>query len=165
MFNLFILPLPTVRAIKGHAIGAGKTLALACDYRYAATGYTLIGLNEIKLGVPNPYPADLLLRKVAWDHVVSDMLFRGEFLESAEAATQGLLHDIFPKEEVESKAVEHATELANLQVHAFRATKANRVEELYARYENNIKAKMEEFLDCWFHQATQELLKEGVKKF
>ena len=165
VFNLFTFPLPTVCAIKGHAIGAGKTLALACDYRFATAGRTLIGLNEIKLGVPNPYPADLLLRQVAGDHVASDMLFRGELLESAEAAKRGLLHDILPKEEVESKAVERVTELANLQAHAFRATKANRVEELCARYEKNIKAKMEEFLDCWFHQATQELLKEGAKKF
>jgi enoyl-CoA hydratase/carnithine racemase len=34
IFGLFTLPIPTACAIRAHAIGAGKTLALACDYRF-----------------------------------------------------------------------------------------------------------------------------------
>ncbi len=46
-------PVPIVGSIKGHAIGAGKTLLSACDYRYAASGRVLIGVPEILLGVAN----------------------------------------------------------------------------------------------------------------
>ena len=51
-------PSPIVGAIKGHAIGGGMAIYLACDYRYAATGRVLIGKPEVLLGVPNPYYGD-----------------------------------------------------------------------------------------------------------
>ena len=60
-------PVPIVGAIKGHAIGGGMAIYLACDYRYAATGHVLIGKPEVLLGVPNPYYGDQLLRFVAGD--------------------------------------------------------------------------------------------------
>ncbi|MEE8391251.1 MAG: enoyl-CoA hydratase/isomerase family protein [Anaerolineae bacterium] len=50
--DLYTLPKPTVAAIPGHAIAGGCILALCCDYRLIAQGRKLMGLNEIKLGVP-----------------------------------------------------------------------------------------------------------------
>ncbi|WP_449356539.1 enoyl-CoA hydratase-related protein, partial [Alishewanella longhuensis] len=44
------LPVPTVVAIKGFALGGGCEWTLACDYRVADTT-TRIGLPEVKLGL------------------------------------------------------------------------------------------------------------------
>ncbi|MFH2057592.1 MAG: enoyl-CoA hydratase-related protein [Pseudomonadota bacterium] len=60
--DLYTLPLPTACAISGHAIGGRNILALTGDYRFMAEGKKRIGLNEIQLGVPVPYLADLILR-------------------------------------------------------------------------------------------------------
>jgi enoyl-CoA hydratase/carnithine racemase len=165
LLDLFTLPIPTACAIKGHAVGGGKTLLLTCDYRFAASGRTLIGLNEIKLGVPTPYLPDLILRQIAGDLVASNMLYRGEFIESSDAMKKGIIHEVLPKEEVEKKALERVAELSNLPRYAYAATKANRVEIIRSRYETNCRTKNEEFLDYWFSPPTQLLLNEGAKKF
>ena len=58
---LFTAAFPTACALAGHAVAGGNILALTCNYRYAISGKK-IGLNELKLGVPVPYLADMILR-------------------------------------------------------------------------------------------------------
>jgi len=104
-FNLFTLPLPTACAIAGHAIAGGNILALTCDYRFAASGNKLIGLNEIKLGVPVPYLADLILRQIVGDRAAKEILYHGKFIALSEAEKIGLVDEIVPQEELEDHAV------------------------------------------------------------
>ncbi len=165
LLDLFTMPMPTACAVKGHCLGAGETFLLTCDYRYAAAGKTLIGLNEIKLGIPVPYLPDMLLREIVGDRIASDMLYTGDFIGATEAERVGILHEVLPKEEVEGRALEKLTELCKRQPKAFAAVKANRVEVIRSRYERKYKAKIEELLDCWYTETTQGLLREGAKKF
>ena len=92
VFEILTIPVPTAAAIKAHAIAGGTILLLACDYRVAASGKVLIGLNEIKLGVPAPYLPDLILRRIAGDVVASEMLYLGEFIDSSDAAEKRDCH-------------------------------------------------------------------------
>lgn len=165
LLDLLTMPIPTACAVRGHALGAGTTFLLACDYRFAASGKTLIGLPEIRLGAPVPYLPDMLLRQIAGDRIASDMMYRGELIDSSEAEKRGILHGIAPKEQVEALALERLEELGSLHPQAFSAVKANRVEAVRSRYEAHSREKNEEFLDCWFSEKTRELLREGVKKF
>ena len=165
LLDLFTMPKPTACAVKGHCLGAGETFLLTCDYRFGAAGKTLIGLNEIKLGLPVPYLPDMLLREIVGDRIASDMLYMGDFIGSNEAERVGILHEVLPKEEVEGRALEKLTELCKRQPKAFAAVKANRVEVIRSRYEKKYEAKIEELLDCWYVETTQELLREGAKKF
>jgi len=43
VLGMLAASVPIVGAIRGHAIGAGKTLFSACDVRYAASGRVLVG--------------------------------------------------------------------------------------------------------------------------
>jgi enoyl-CoA hydratase/carnithine racemase len=165
LMDLFTLPLPTACAVKAHAVGAGMTFVVTCDYRFAATGRTLLGLNEIRLGVPAPYAADQMFRLMVGDMTASDLLFRGELIESAEAERLGILHAVAPKAEIEEIALNKVAEIAQSGPRACAAVKRNRTEEIRARYERKHAEKNEEFLDCWFSETTQELLKEAAKKF
>lgn len=165
LLNLFTLPLPTCCSISGHAIAGGNILALTCDYRYAASGEKLIGLNEIKLGVPVPYLADLMLRQIVNDRTASEILYSGEFMTTLDAKQVSLVDEIFPQAEVEGRALEKVAELTACPQRAFSEIKANRVEKIRQRYEENCMQKNEKFLDCWFSEPVQMLLKGASKKF
>ena len=165
LLSLFTLPLPTCCPISGHAIAGGNILALTCDYRYAASGEKLIGLNEIKLGVPVPYLADLMLRQIVGDQTATEILYSGEFMTTPEAKQLGLVNEIFPQTDVEGQAIKKVKELITLPQAAFSEIKANRVEKIMQRYEENCMQKNEKILDCWFSEPVQELLKEASKKF
>lgn len=164
-FDLFTLPIPTATAVKAHAIGAGTVYLLTGDYRIGSSGRTLVGLNEIKLGLPAPYLADLMVRQIAGDVTASEMLLQGEFIQCSDVKDSGVFHEVCSKDEVEQKALARVQTLARLLPKAFKAAKANRVEAVRARYESNYRQKNEEFLDCWFSLETQDLLREGAKKF
>jgi enoyl-CoA hydratase/carnithine racemase len=162
---LFTLPLPTCCAVCGHATAGGAVLALTGDFRFGAAGKKFIGLNEVKLGVPAPYLADLILRQTVGDRAATEMLYGGEYVTTSDAGTFGLVDEVLPQEEVEDRAVEKVTRLAALPQAAFSAIKSNRVEMVKARYEAAYKSRNEVFIDCWFSQPVRELLKEASRKF
>ena len=115
--------------------------------------------------MPAPYLPDLILRRIAGDVVASEMLYLGEFIDSSDAEKKGIVTSMFPKSDVEDKALEIVASVAKLPAKAFQASKANRVEAIRSSYENSFRAKNEAFLDCWFSSETQELLSEAAKKF
>lgn len=163
--KLFMLSIPTVCALSGHAVAGGCVLALTCDYRFAAYGKTKLGLNEIKLGIPVPYLADLILRQIVGDRAATEMLYGGEFLSVSEAKDIGLIDEVIAEKSVEEKAIEKITELTAHSNSAFSAIKASRVEAIHLSYEKNNKLKNEIFVNCWFSEPVQELLNEASRKF
>jgi enoyl-CoA hydratase/carnithine racemase len=164
-FDIFTFPLPTVCAIAGHAIAGGNVIALTTDYRFATSEEKKIGLNEIKLGVPLPYLADLMLRKIVGDMHARDMVYHGEYMSLPEAQQIGLVDKICSPETLDEQAVKKATALASLNGRALAEIKANRTEEISIKFKENGKAKNEFFLDCWFDEQAQRMLKEASLKF
>jgi enoyl-CoA hydratase/carnithine racemase len=75
--DLYALPVPTVAAVRAHAIAGGTIFATMCDWRVAAGGRTLFGLNEVKLGVPVPYLSDLVLRQITGERAAEEIVFHG----------------------------------------------------------------------------------------
>jgi Delta3-Delta2-enoyl-CoA isomerase len=165
VLRLYTLPIPTACAMAGHATGGGAILALTCDYRFMAGGKKLIALNEVKIGVPVPYLADLMIRQIVTDRVAVEMEFRSGFLGPDEAKAAGLADAVCSEEEVEARAIERVSELTALPAAAFSLTKQHRTREIPSRF-NAIRQDLNRaFMDCWFAPATQALLEEASKKF
>jgi enoyl-CoA hydratase/carnithine racemase len=125
----------------------------------------LMGLNEVKIGVPVPFLADLMLRQIVGDRAATELNYRGEFLEPQQAQKIGLLDDVCPSEELDPKTIEKVADLAALPPYGFTLVKANRVDEIQSKFKEKGSIKIGLFLDCWFNPAVQELLKEAAKKF
>jgi len=163
--DLFTLPYPTLCALSGHAVAGGNILALTCDYRYASSEEKKIGLNELKLGLPVPYLADMILRHTIGDRYATQMIFSGEFMSFTDAKAIGLIDVTGSADELEDFAIERLSQIAGYDSAAFAAAKANAVEVIKRRYETHAKAKNEAFLDCWFSDPTQANLREAALKF
>lgn len=164
-FDLYTLPMATASAMTGHAVAGGNVLALTCDFRFAAEGKKLLGLNEATIGLPVPYLPDLILRQVVGDRTATEMMYHGQFLPSSEAAETGLVDAVLPLAEVEVQAVSKISTLAALPCSAFAMIKENRTEAVRRSYELYNRAKLAKMLECWFEKPVQNLLKDAAQKF
>jgi enoyl-CoA hydratase/carnithine racemase len=163
--DLFTLPQPTAAAICGHAPAGGTILALAADCRFAAGGKKLMGLNEINIGVPVPFLADLILRRVVGDRTANRVVFGGELVSTEEAQRIGLVDEVSPEETVELRAFQAVTAMAERPRNAFAVIKQNFTESVSRRFERHRHAKKAMMLDCWFDPAVQRLLEKAAEKF
>jgi enoyl-CoA hydratase/carnithine racemase len=163
--DLYTLPMPTACAVAGHAIGGGNILALTGDYRFMAEGKKLIGLNEVQLGVPVPYLADLILRQIVGDRTATEMLYTGTMMPTTAALEVGLVDEMAQEGDLEQKAIEKIANLAKLSRDGFTAIKANRTDPIRKAYQAGFAKKNAQFVDCWFSKKVQKLLFKAAEKF
>ena len=60
------LPMPTIAALDGHALGGGLEMALSCDFRIAADN-AKVGLTETRLAII-PGAGKVFTRLVAYNY-------------------------------------------------------------------------------------------------
>ena len=165
ILDLYTIPIPSAAVLEGHAVAGGNILAIACDFRYATTQPRKMGVNEVKLGLPVPSLADMILRQIAGDRAATRMLYSGEFVSFADAAAVGLIDAMLPPEQLRQSAMEKIAPLAALDQHAFSTIKNNRVEAIRNSYAQTGRVKDKIFIDCWFSEPTQKKLAEAARKF
>ena len=163
--DLYTLPKPTIAAITGHAIAGGCILALCCDYRFIAQGRKLMGLNEIRLGVPVPYLADCVLRHIVGVRYARDIMDIGEFYQPEESLQMGIVDQVLPLEQVLPKSIEKARLLGGSPQEAFAMIKRNRIEGVEAQILTRLEEKERFFVDCWYSGEARERLREAMEKF
>lgn len=94
-------PRPTLALVRGHCLGGGMELAMACDFVFASTD-ARFGLPEIKLGAFPPAAAALLPRLIP-EKKALEMILTGETIAAEEARQLGLVTRIAPPEKWEAE--------------------------------------------------------------
>ncbi|MEO5964990.1 MAG: enoyl-CoA hydratase-related protein [Candidatus Limnocylindrales bacterium] len=93
--RLATLPMPTIAAIEGNALGGGLELALACDLRIASERAKL-GLPEVRLAViPGAGGTQRLPRLVGLARA-KDLILSGRVVDALEAERIGLVTRVVP---------------------------------------------------------------------
>lgn len=105
------VPVPTIAAVNGSAIGAGLAIALACDIRYAAADAKL-GVPFTSLGLHPGMATTWSLPDVAGMAVARDLLLTGRIVTGEEAVGLGLASAAYPAGEVLDRALEAAERVA-----------------------------------------------------
>ena len=163
--DLMTIPKPVISAIRGHAIAGGCILTLCCDYRVISEGHKLIGVNEIKLGVPVPFVADCILRRLIGYRKARDVMDGGDFYKPDEALRLGLVDKVLPSEEILTKSIEEARVLSSVSSSAFVGVKNNRVEPIEEEVMAKLGEKEDFFVECWYSDIARDRLKEAMAKF
>ncbi len=85
--KLEALPMPTVAMISGFCLGGGLEVALACRYRVAEDDEsTLIGLQEVKLGIHPGWGGTIRLPKLIGAPTAMEIMLSGEAVTARKAA-------------------------------------------------------------------------------
>ena len=100
------MPMPTIAAIDGPALGGGLELALACDLRVSRRGVAL-GLTECRLG-GLAGSGSLRLTRLVGPARAKQMLFTGETVSDDQALAWGLVNRVVS----DGSALDGARELA-----------------------------------------------------
>ncbi len=106
------LPLPTIAAINGHALGGGLELALACDFRFMGKGSGRIGLPEIRLGMIPAFGGTQRLPQLVGKARALEMMYKGLQITPEEAEKAGLVNAVFAGDELYERSLDYAQRLA-----------------------------------------------------
>jgi enoyl-CoA hydratase len=109
--RLAVLPMPTIAAIEGNALGGGLELALCCDLRIASERARL-GLPEVRLAVTPGAGGTQRLPRVVGAARAKELILTGKILTAAEAERIGLVHEVVPAGEAVARAVAIGEEIA-----------------------------------------------------
>lgn len=86
------LPIPTIAAIDGPALGGGLELSLACDLRVAGYDVTKIGLPETRLGIIPGAGGTQRVSRILGPAKAKDLIFTARTLTAKEALEWGLVN-------------------------------------------------------------------------
>lgn len=120
--RLAALPVPTIAAIEGAALGGGCELALACDLRVAGETARL-GFPETGLGLFPCYGGTQRLPRLVGMAVAKELIFTGRHVEADEALRLGLVNRVVPAGQALAAAVALAEGLASRAGRALAAAK------------------------------------------
>lgn len=129
------LPMPTIAAIKGLALGGGCELALSCDIRVMEED-AFIGLTEVSWGIIPGAGGTQRLSQLVGAGRTKELIFSARRLRAHEAEKIGLVEQVCGIGESEQKAMELAHEisqnapisvrLAKAAIHSFDAAQLER---------------------------------------
>jgi enoyl-CoA hydratase/carnithine racemase len=111
--RLHRLPLPTIAAVSGVAVGAGCNLALGCDLILAAENARF---SEIfpRRGLSIDFGGSWLLPRLVGLHKAKEIAFFGDILSANEAEGFGLVNRVVPAAELMTIVNDWAHRLADL---------------------------------------------------
>ncbi|WHM36959.1 enoyl-CoA hydratase-related protein [Streptomyces sp. BPTC-684] len=116
------LPMPTVAAVHGFALGGGFELALACDL-IVADATAVVGLPEVSVGViPGGGGTQLLPRRVGAARA-AELVFTARRVEASEARDLGLVDVLVGEGEDRDEALALAGRIAANSPVGLRAAK------------------------------------------
>jgi enoyl-CoA hydratase/carnithine racemase len=105
------LELPTIAAVRGHALGAGLQLALACDLR-VVTSDSSLGILEAKYGLVPDLGGTQRLPALVGPGRAKKMIWLAERIDGTEAGRIGLAELVVAPDELDAAVDDLATKIA-----------------------------------------------------
>ncbi len=112
----------TIAAVNGFAVGGGLSLAMACDFRIAASGARL-WIPEVRLGVPYMWGSISRLINLIGMAKAKELVMTCDEVTAEEALALGLVNRVVPVAELLSAAHALAEKILNKPPMAVRRTK------------------------------------------
>lgn len=112
---------PWIATLFGYCLGGGLEIPLGCHFRLAAEENAQIGLPEMDLGAVPAWGGSARLSKCVGSNYALDMILRAKKISGPEAYRIGLVHEVWPVQELKAKAIALAHELARQPAGAVRS--------------------------------------------
>ncbi|MCI8646425.1 MAG: enoyl-CoA hydratase/isomerase family protein [Firmicutes bacterium] len=158
--RLELLPIPTIAAVNGFALGGGCELALACDMIFASTK-AKFGQPEVSLGITPGFSGTQRLPRRIGKARAMEMILTGRMMKADEALQVGLVNKVTDPEALLDEAEEMARSILKNGPLAVKYAKAAVSRGLEMDLDSGIALENELFAMCF----AAEDQKEGMQAF
>lgn len=122
MRKLETLPIPTIAAVGGYALGGGCELAMSCDFRICSDT-AVFGQPETGLGITPGFGGTQRLARLVGPGMAKQLIYTAKNIKADEALRIGLVNAVYPLEELMPAAEKMAETIAKNAPIAVRACK------------------------------------------
>jgi 2-(1,2-epoxy-1,2-dihydrophenyl)acetyl-CoA isomerase len=109
---------PIIAAVNGIAVGAGLSLALACDIIISSSSAVFASVFS-KVGLVPDMGASYFLPRVVGMHRAKELIFTSRMLKAEEAMQMGIVNQVVSPDELEAHTYDLARKLADGPTAAF----------------------------------------------
>ena len=120
--KLETLPIPTIAAVNGFALGGGCELSMSCDIRMCADT-AVFGQPEAGLGITPGFGGTQRLARLVGMGMAKQLIYTAKNIKADEALRIGLVNAVYPLEELMPAAEKMAETIAKNAPIAVRACK------------------------------------------
>ena len=136
--RVYSFPRPVIAASSGHAIALGAFLLCCADYRIGAKGNFIVQANETRNGMSIPTPIlEISKSRILKNHWYRAIL-NAEAYSISDSIDAGYLDEVVDPEDLMSKSLEVAKDLATLSHPHYKLTKDLDQKEILNRINSSI---------------------------
>ncbi len=157
------LEVPTLAAVNGPAVGAGFSLALACDLRIASTEATFHA-NFLRLGVHPGMGATYFLPRLLGTSKALEILWKGEALSAQDALDLGIVSRLVKPNELMEEARRLLGQIAKMSLTALKLTKRSVYMGVEASLEEMLERESQAQALCGETREMRETLRELLNR-
>jgi len=153
----------TISKINGHATGGGCMLALSTDFRFMVNNRSKIALNEINIGLSLFSSTIEILKSIVGTKNAKEILLGGKLLNPSLAKDYGLVNDLYEENDdfLFEKLIDDYGSKSLIAIKDLK--KSLQISNLSLL--NDEDSKLDEFLDIFYSEETQEKLRKiKIKK-
>ena len=158
--KLETLPVPTIAAINGFALGGGCEIAMSCDIRICSDN-AVFGQPEVGLGITPGFGGTQRLARIVGMGRAKEIIYTASNIKADEAYRIGLVNAVYPQAELLDAAKKLAGKIARNAPIAVRLSKKAINDGLQVDMDQAIVIEENAFGDCF---ATEDQ-KEGMNAF
>lgn len=161
LFNAIdTFPKPIIAMVNGYCLGGGSEVALACDLRIASDKASF-GQPEINLGIIPGGGGTQRLTRLVGEGKAMELILSGEIINAETALQIGLVNQVVPADQLQTKTMEIANRIAEKSPIALRLAK----EAVRLASRSNLDEGLRREVDLFALCFSSEDKDEGVKAF
>lgn len=162
--NIFVtaedFPKPLIAMINGFCLGGGCELALSCDIRIASEK-ARFGQPEINLGIIPGGGGTQRLTRLVGEGKAMQMILSGEMIDAQEAFRLGLVNEVHPVADLETRTMELANKIAEKSPVALAMAKT----AVKTAARTTLREGLDQEIDLFALCFSSEDKEEGVRAF
>jgi len=153
-------PKPIIAMVNGYCLGGGCELALACDIRIASERASF-GQPEINLGIIPGGGGTQRLTRLVGEGRAMELILTGDRIDARTAFAIGLVNQVVPAEELETKTMELANRISEKSPIALSLAKESVKLASRSNLDEGLRREVDLFALCF----STEDKNEGVSAF